>query len=108
MGTATFTRSTGKQPQRVAYGRREVRGTITMSDSYATGGDTLAMTSVPFDHVTDLIVEGGSLATSEDGYQFKLAGTSVAPKIKAFNSSGEVSNATDLDEVSLVVRLVGY
>lgn len=108
MGNATFARSTGKRPQRVDLGRRQVSGTITMSDSYATSGDTLVMTTVPFDHVTDIVVEGGAAATDTDGYQFKLGGTALAPKIIAYNTSGQIANTTDLSAVTVQVRLVGY
>lgn len=108
MGTATFTRSTGVRPQRVSLGRRHVSGTITFAASYATSGDTLDMTTVPFDHVTDIVVEGGAGATDTDGYQVKLGGTTIAPKVLLYNSSGQVANASDNSGVSVQVRLVGY
>lgn len=108
MGDATFTRSTGKRPQRVNLNRRQVSGTITLSDSYATSGDTLVMDTVPFDRVTDMVVEGGAAATDTDGYQIKLGGTVTAPKIIAYNTSGQVGSTTDLSAVSVQVRLVGY
>ena len=108
MGSATFTRDTGTRPQNVHRGRREVRGVITMSSSYATNGDTLTMTTIPMDHVTDLVIEGGASQASTDGYQFILGGTSIAPKIVARNTAGEIANTTDLSSVNLTVRLVGY
>jgi hypothetical protein len=108
MGNATFARATGKRPQRVSLGRRQVSGTITLSGSYATSGDTLVMTTLPFDHVTDMVIEGGAAATDTDGYQIKLGGTVTAPKVIAYNTSGQVSAATDLSGVSVQVRIVGY
>lgn len=108
MGNATFTRSTGKRPQRVSLGRRQVSGEVTFAASYATGGDTLVMTTVPFDHVTDIVVEGGAAAADTDGYQVKLGGTVTAPKVLLYNSSGQVANASDNSGVTVQVRLVGY
>lgn len=108
MGNATFAQSTGRRPHRVRLGRREELGTITFSNSYATGGDTLVMSTVPMDRVTDLLVEGGPNATTTAGYQIKLAGTTTEPKIIAYNTAGQIANATNLSTVAVRVRLVGY
>jgi hypothetical protein len=38
----------------------------------------------------------------------KLGGTTVAPKVLLYNSSGQVASASDNSGVAVEVRLVGY
>lgn len=109
MGNATFTRSTGISPQRMFRGRRKVFGTITFSASYATGGDTLVMSTLPFDRVTDILVEAGPLApASPSGRAIKLAGTRTVPLVQLWSAGSQAANASDQSAIAIPVRIVGY
>lgn len=109
MGNATFTRSTGVRPQRVVLGRRQVSGTITFSNSYSTGGDTLVMTSLPFDRVTDILVEAGpSAPASPSGRAIRLAGTLTAPLLQLWSAGSQAANASNQSTVAIPVRIIGY
>lgn len=109
MGNATFTRSTGTRPQRVDLGRRQVSGTVTFSASYATGGDTLVMTTIPFDRVTDVIIEAGPDApASPSGRAIKLAGTATTPLLQLWSAGSQAANASNQSTVAIPVRIIGY
>lgn len=111
MGAVTFTPSTtdgtGRFPTRYIDGKRVVRGTITMSASYATGGDTLALTNLDIKEVTMMLVEPNLL--SLPGLSLALAGTKTAPLILAADTNNtEVANATNLSgRASVTVWLFG-
>ena len=87
--------------------KRVVKGTLTLSASYATGGDPINQrTEIGLRVVDDLLVEAGPGATVA-GYQIKLGGTSAAPKILAYAAGGQVASGTDLDGVSFKVWFLG-
>lgn len=104
MGAATFTYISN----RVADNKREILGTLSLSSSYATGGDSLS-----------LATQGAGLnrvdfmsqicdAANNKGLSFVLAGTPEAPLIRAFDASGtEVTAATSLTARTATVRLSG-
>lgn len=87
-------------------GRRWIEGTLAMSSSYATNGDTLALPQ-GLNRVEQLFVVGDAANTS--GLSYRLAGTAEAPKVMAYDSNAtEVTNATNLSARSAVrVRIVG-
>lgn len=103
----------------------QVRGkaliaTITMSASYATGGDTLDLADLHFDRVlffaplskfdTTVKVRGVDLADNVAGGAYVAAGTATVPLIQSFVGDAtptESSNATDLSGSSFDALIVG-
>lgn len=93
---------------------RTVTADVTLSSSYATGGDTVALGSLGLKEVDQIVTHAGTLQTSvavpsgtfspnAHGTQIVLAGTPTAPKLKAYRgSTSEVTNATDLSAVPAV------
>lgn len=101
MGAATFD-ITGHE----RLGRQMVvKGNLTFSSSYATGGDSLALASeVGLKEVTSMLV-----ADNDTGLSFDLDPTNVsAPKVKAYSAAAtEVANATNQATVTVPVWLFG-
>ena len=77
---------------------------FTMSDSYATGGDTLTL---PTSDVRGHDLVGVNILTRQDGTRFyDWDGSVSAPKIKAYTAgNAEVTSTTDLAAVTLKVEL---
>lgn len=101
MGAATFD-ITGHE---VLGNRRIVKGNLTFSSSYATGGDTLALASeVGLKEVREMLV-----ADNTTGLSFDLDPASpTAPKVKAYSAAAtEVANATNQATVTVPVWLLG-
>jgi hypothetical protein len=98
-----------------------VKCRITMSNSYATGGDTLTLPgSTGLKRISAMFVctgsfgtfkiKGSSITAAVLGGVPTLAGTATAPLIKMTGGGGtpaEVANATDLSGQSFDVILVG-
>lgn len=107
MGACTFTKATPGDD--VVGNKRIVEGTLTLSSSYATGGDTLNLaTLVGLKTLDDMRINAGSGVTIAGGYQIKLGGTPAAPTIQAYGSTNaEVAAATNLSTKSFNVRLHG-
>lgn len=85
---------------RIENARRAVECDLTLSNSYATGGDSISLASLGLRNVTSLHVLAGTdhngVAVTPRGFQVTLAGTSTAPLIKCFNgSTSETSSTTD-------------
>ncbi len=83
---------------------RRLMGTITMSASYATGGDTLS--GLPTGVGT---LKAVNILNRQDGTRFyDWDGSTSTPKIKGYTAgNAEVSNATDLSAVAArVVELI--
>lgn len=102
MGAATFTEAADGQD--TIGNRRVVRGTLALSASYATGGDSFDLaTEVGLKEVTKILVQG-----SNAGYSVSLAGTTKVPLIKAWFGVGvELGATTDLSASPLTVELHG-
>ena len=93
---------------------------ITMSSSYATGGDALPLTTIPLQRVLGIApisktistvkVRGENLLANGGGAAFKAAGTATAPKIQSFVGDAtptETANATNLSTVSFDALVFG-
>ena len=101
MGAATFA-ITG---QEVLGNKRIVKGDLTFSASYATGGDSLALASeVGLKQVDSMLV-----ADNTTGLSFDVVTTAPgAPKIKAYSAAAtEVASATNQATVVVPVWLFG-
>lgn len=100
--------------QDVVNDKRVVVADVTMSSSYATGGDTVPLGSIGLHQVDEAYIHSGVQAPSQGltsksytpnshGIQLVLAGTLTAPKLKAFfGSSTEAAAATNLSTVPAV------
>jgi len=87
--------------------QKRVKGVLTMSSSYATSGDTLALaTEVGLKSLDDMLVEASSDA-DVSGYQIKVGGTPASPKILAYTAGAQVANTTDLSAYVFDVWLLG-
>jgi preprotein translocase subunit Sec61beta len=100
MGACTF-EITGHD----VHGRsRLVKGNLTFSDSYATGGDSLdPKVAVGVGQVTDVLV-----AQNDQGASVKLgaASTVVAPVFELYTGDGtEAANASDNSGIAIPVWL---
>ena len=105
MGTMTFSRDTNGGID-VKGNCFELVGTLTGSSSYATGGDSFSIAGVGLSSLDDLVIEGGTTATTA-GYSLKLGGTNKVPLILAYDAAGQVANATNLSAKTWKVRLRG-
>lgn len=100
MGATTFALTPGQRTRHhpVDGSQRVAEGLLTMSSSYATGGDTL--TGHGLTRVERLVV-----LADAGGYELRLGGTETAPKITAFQSGGQVSSTTDLSSAVAAVKV---
>lgn len=112
MGAATFTKATvaetgGQRPEYVLDNRRVVKGTLTLSNSYASGGDTLDLKTTGLTEITKVLVDT-TLLTQLSGFTLALFGTKTAPLLAAYETSGvEVANGTNMSGRPVGVWLVG-
>ena len=108
MGTATVS----VKKRNVGVGAsKEVVADITLSGSYATGGDTVTIASLELDSIDALM-----LTSNANGYNIQVvhgANNRTAPKLKVYQGDNanagaaagiEVPNATSL--ATVVVRVV--
>lgn len=84
-------------------------GTVTLSSSYATAGDTLAASTVGLTKITRVAVHG----PSNGGYAIRsdLSGTGALIEAFAQDAGGalaEVAAATDLSAEAVEVVVYGY
>jgi len=88
-----------------------VPGAITMSSSYATGGDSLSLVPSGLKKVVGTLHFAQDLGFwgGKTGYSFEVAGTPSDPLVKVYATNNtEVANATNLSTVVFLVLLVGY
>lgn len=101
MGAVTFTRHTGSNADEADGVYRDykvVRGLLTFSASYATGGDSLALGPVGMSEVRKILIDP-SQGFNTSGLSIALGSgsTPTAPVIQAFETNNtEVVNATNL------------
>lgn len=121
MGACTFARASGSKAdlaESVSQGTlnngegnwRVVRGVLTFSASYATGGDTIPMASVGLQEVRQVLVDPVVAANNQNrsGLSVELGGTASAPTLVAYETlNTEVVNATNLSTRSVPVWLLG-
>lgn len=96
-------------------GKRVVEAVVTFSNSYATGGDTLALGSLGLKRIDEVHVPSHRLdglavsdAQAQTGLSLQLGGTVAAPTLKAYvTANTEQTNATNQSTVAQVVRFVG-
>lgn len=107
MGTATFASAprAGGKAAPVSDGAvtfKEVYATVTMSNSYATGGETLP---VPAGHGTLYAVE---IITRHDGTRiWEWTNGTSTPKAIAYDAfATQEGNATDVSAVTLYVKYI--
>jgi hypothetical protein len=104
MGAATFVVASNK----VIDNKRVMTGVLTLSTSYATGGDSFAVVTQAggLRQIDSMDIVGN--ATNTSGLSLVLAGTGAAPLMKAFETAGtEVASATNLAARTVTVRLYG-
>lgn len=86
--------------------KRVVLADVAASNSYATGGDSLALTSLGISRVDEAWVD--AVNSTETGEQVVVVLTDVtAPKVKVNDGGAEAANASDQSAVVRRVRLVG-
>lgn len=115
MGAATFaplspgSATADGYVNKVIDNKRVIKGMLTFSTSYATGGDSFALGQTGLREITDLLVIGNAAASFPSaGLSIALAGTKVAPLILAFDAANtEVPNATNLAARTVLVYLIG-
>lgn len=96
MGAATFTK-TASTPIGVIDNKRAAKGTITMSASYASGGDTLDLKTVGLTEVTNIYIDATNTLVNSSGLSCTLSGTKSAPLIICWETNAtEVANGTNL------------
>ena len=105
MGAATFTRALGTGGVQVdgetfdaTYKtNRVVRGLLTFSASYATGGDTLDLATVGLKELKRILIDP-SIGQNTSGLSIAAVVTNpAAPLIQAFETNDtQVANATNL------------
>lgn len=108
--------------QGVQDNRRVVEATVTGSDSYATGGDTIPLSTLGLNRIIAIdlpshgrggartAMQGAAIsdAQAQTGKSVQLGGTVLIPKLKYFDTANtEVSAAADLSGVTHVIRFIG-
>lgn len=99
----------GASRHQVVKGSRVVIGTLTLSNSYATGGDDLDISEFPLTVITGM-AQLCIPTHNREGYTLELDSTDMgqpATKVLAFDSSGEVANTTDLSGTEFLVAVFG-
>lgn len=109
MGAMTFARASGSKADlaesvnqgtdKRGVGYRVVRGVLTFSNSYATGGDTIPLASVGLKEIRQVLVDPVVSPTNvnRSGLSVELGGTPSAPKLLAYDTNNtEVTAAVDL------------
>jgi hypothetical protein len=102
MGACTFA-ITGHD---VHNNKAIVKGTLTFSASYATGGDSFSPRGLAgMSEVTSVLVEGNEQGAS---VQLGAASTATAPAFELYTGDGtEASNASDNSTIAVPVWLFG-
>lgn len=120
MGACTFARASGSDadkaefsysPQGTGQAYRGVRGSLTFSASYATGGDTIPLASVGLREVRHVLVDPSVASNNQNrgGVSVELGGTPSAPTLVAYATvNTEVANLTNQATVVVPVWLLGH
>lgn len=77
-----------------------VSGTLAMSSSYATSGDSLTARGYGLSTIDDLVFQG-----QPDGYTLEFDKTNL--KVLAYTAGTQVTSTTDLSAVSVPVLAIG-
>lgn len=87
-------------------GKHVVKGTLTFSSSYATGGDTLnPRVAAGMGEITGLLVEGNTQGAS---IQLGSGSTATAPLFQVYTGDGtEASSTSDNSGIAVPVWLLG-
>lgn len=103
MGTVAFTPNSARHPQHIGT-LLEAQGNITMSNSYATGGDTLQASALGMSAIMDGVIGESGL----NEYQLIPQNPPSTAKIKAIvgTTGAEVANATDLSGVTNLTAII--
>ncbi len=105
MGSCVIANVKQGGPGTRSAGKRAVEADVTLSASYATGGETVALTSLGLKRVDGIVIpshdfnsrKAVATTSSRVGLSVELGGTVTAPKLLAFDSQAtEVANATNL------------
>lgn len=105
MGAAAFTPDPLASDV-IVNDKRGRKGTLALSDDYATGGDSLSLAAVGLTELHNIYTD--ATAGSDAGVSLVLAGTRTVPLIQAFETEAtQVAATTDLSARSLDVILVG-
>lgn len=120
MGAMTFARASGGKAdlaESVVQGTdsrgmnyRVVRGILTFSTSYATGGDTIPLADVGLQEVRQVLVDPQVNGSGQNraGISVELGGTPQAPKLIAYDTfATEVANATNIGTRTVPCWLLG-
>ena len=124
MGACTFVRSAGSDADKAEFSMnapsgngqayRGVRGVLTPSNTYATGGDTIPLASVGLANIYEMLVDPVGQTDAQQGLSYKLGGTPSAPTLMAFKSDAtgagagsQVAAGIDIDAHSVTVLLLG-
>lgn len=99
MGTVT---TSIKSRHALGGGRRMVSGTITMSSSYATGGDTVNVGDLEMGNLDQLICVAETQA-----YQIHWNGNEGTPTVIADQGATEVTATTNLSSVTVAFIAFG-
>lgn len=107
VGSSVFTK------RGTSDGKTEVTTVIAGSSSYATGGDSISLSSVGLAHVTQASVIVDSAITAASGLASGFApkidiSTDTAPKLVLYSNGAQVANGTDVSAHEYLVKLVGY
>lgn len=100
MGAATIAAITGVPRLEYMGSQKVLNREITMSSSYATGGDTLNLaTALGLNRITQVVFEG------DGGYT--LVYDAANGKILAYNGTTQIANTTDLSSVAQRAKIFG-
>lgn len=106
MGACTFA-PTANVSEGILDNKRVRKGILSFSNSYATGGDTLALGQTGLTEITQVLVDANN-TSNQSGISIVLGGTKAAPLILAYDSLlTQVTAATDLSARNQPVWLVG-
>lgn len=105
MGNVTV----GSPIARVKCGNKwMVAARITMSSSYATGGDTIDPSKLGLSRI-DCIPTTPCPATGSAAVHIELDSSNALNKVKAYlQAGGQVNAATDLSTFSTIVTAIGF
>jgi len=114
MGACTFVPASGAiadEAHSVYEGFRVVRGHVTFSASYATGGDTLPLASIGLQEIRKVMVDGGTLTPGfgdTSGLSVTLGGTPQAPTLLGFDAlNTQLTAATNNTTRTIPVWFLG-